>query len=586
MEEERTDMSESQNKDAPMTEMTRGHHNQLLRFVPGLKALGSYDRTWFRKDLVAGISVAAVALPIAIAYSQLAGVPPVYGLYASLLPLVAYALFGTSRQLILAPDAATCAIVAAVVLPLAGQDMVRYLSLTAALAMIAGVFCIVAGLARLGFLTNFLARPILTGYLNGIAICIITGQLGTLFGFKLKPEGFFRLLWEFISKLGETHAPTLAVGATTLALLVVLARLAPKVPGPLVAVVFGIAGSVVFGLSGHGLKLLGAIPAGLPAFAIPAITVRDWESLLLGAAGLALISYNSTMVTARGFAAKNRYDIDSNQEFIALGMANIGAGVLQGFAIAGADSRTAVNDSVGGKSQVTGLVAAGALVLTLMFFTGPLGWLPMAVLSAVLIKAAMGLFDLKGLLNLRRVSPQEFRLCIITLLGVITVGVLPGVVVAIGVAIVQLMIRTSMPHDAVLGRIPGTGMYRDIATNPEVETFPGLVIYRFDASLVFFNADHFKARVKTVIQQASKPVRYLLLDAGTMPMLDTTGAAGLDQVYGDLEAQGITLALTAAKGPVRTMLDRTGLAVRIGPERMFPTVESAVEALSAYEKGK
>jgi len=567
-------------RDAPMTGLSTGYHNQLLRFVPGLVALGRYDRTWFRLDLVAGISVAAVALPIAIAYSQLAGVPPVYGLYASLLPLVAYALFGSSRQLILAPDAATCAIVAAVVAPLAGVDPVRYLSLTAALAMIAGVFCIVAGLARLGFLTNFLARPILTGYLNGIAICIITGQLGTLFGFSLAPEGFFRLLWEFISKLSETHGPTLAVGATTLALLLSLARLAPKVPGPLVAVVLGIAGSVVFGLSEHGLKLLGAIPAGLPALAIPAITVRDWESLLMGAAGLALISYNSTMVTARGFAAKNRYDIDANQEFIALGMANIGAGVLQGFAVAGADSRTAVNDSVGGKSQVSGLVAAAVLALTLLFFTGPLGWLPMTVLSAVLIKAAMGLFDLQGLMNLRRVSPQEFRLCLITLLGVITVGVLPGVVVAIGVALVQLLIRASMPHDAVLGRIPGTGIYSDKATHPEAETSPGLVIYRFDASLVFFNADHFKARVKTVVREASKPVRYLLLDTGTMPILDTTGADSLDQVCGDLEAQGITMAVAAAKSPVRTMFDRTGLAGRIGPDRMFPTVASAVEALT------
>jgi MFS superfamily sulfate permease-like transporter len=231
-----------------MTEMTTGNKKQMLRFIPGLAALRRYDRTWLRFDLLAGISVAAVALPIAIAYSQLAGVPPVYGLYASLLPLLAYALFGTSRQLIIAPDAATCAIVAAVVLPLAGPDMVRYLSLTAALAIIAGVLCIAAGLARLGFLTNFLARPILTGYLNGIAICIITGQLGTLFGFKLAPQGFFRLLWEFSSKLGATHGPTLLVGATTLALLLVLARLAPKVPGPLVAVVLGIAGSAFFGL--------------------------------------------------------------------------------------------------------------------------------------------------------------------------------------------------------------------------------------------------------------------------------------------------------------------------------------------------
>ena len=550
------------------------------RFVPGLVALGRYDRAWFRYDAVAGVSVAAVALPIAIAYSQLAGVPPVYGLYASLLPLVAYALFGSSRQLIVAPDAATCAIVAAVVAPLAGQDPMRYLSLTAALAMITGVFCIAAGLARLGFLTNFLARPILTGYLNGIAICIVTGQLGSLFGFSLARAGFFHLLWEFFSKLGETHGPTLAVGVTTLTMLLLLARLAPRVPGPLVAVVLGSAGSVVFGFGEHGVRLLGEIPAGLPAFTIPAIGGLDWEPLALGAAGLALILYNSAMVTARGFAAKNRYDIDANQEFIALGVANIGAGILQGFAVSGADSRTAVNDSIGGKSQVTGLVAAAVLALTLLFLTEALGWLPMAVLSAVLIKAAMGLLDLHSLANLRRVSPQEFRLCLITLLGVITVGVLPGVVVAVGVAIVQLLARASRPHDAVLGRTPGVDGFHDIQGHPEAETFPGLVIYRFDSSLVFFNSDYFKSRVRTVAEEAKTELRCFLLDAESIPLIDTTGAASLEEVRDELAEKGVVFAIAEAKGPLRVMLDRTGLAERIGADRIFPTVKSAVEALT------
>lgn len=556
------------------------HGGRLLARLPIASWLFTYRREWLRADIVAGVSVAAVAVPIAIAYSQLAGVPAVYGLYASLLPLVAYALLGSSRQLIIAPDAATCAIVAAVVAPLAGVDLMRYVSLSAALAMITGVFCIAAGCARLGFLTNFLARPILTGYLNGIAVSIIAGQLGPLFGFSLERAGFFRLLWQFFSKLGQTHGPTLAVGGTMLAALLVLARLAPRVPGPLVAVALGIACAASFGFAEHGVQLLGEIPAGLPAFTIPAIGVGDWEPLAIGALGLALISYNSAMVTARGFAAKNRYDIDPNQEFIALGAANIGAGALQGFAVSGADSRTAVNDSIGGKTQITGLVAAAMLVLTLLFLTEPLGWLPIAVLSAVLIKAAMGLFDLRGLMHLRRVSPQEFRLCLVTLLGVITVGVLPGVVVAIALALAQLVVRASRPHDAVLGRNPRTNAYRDRATDPEAQSFAGLLIYRFDAPLVFFNADHFKARVRAVIRAASAPVHYFLLDAETMPHLDTTGAASLDQVCGDLEAEGIAIAIAAAKSPVRTMLERTGLAARIGSGRMFATVESAVEALS------
>jgi MFS superfamily sulfate permease-like transporter len=388
------------------------------------------------------------------------------------------------------------------------------------------------------------------------------------------------LIWQFGSKLGETHGPTLVVGLATLGMLLVLARLAPKVPGPLVALVLGIVASAVFRLEMHGVKLLGEIPAGLPFLQLPTIGASDWQPLAMGAVGLALISYNSGMVTARGFAAKNHYDIDPNQEFIALGVANLGAGALQGFSVTGADSRTAMNDSIGGKSQVTGLVAAGVLALTLLFLTKPLGGLPLVVLAAVLIKAAMGLFDIQGLARLRRVSPPEFRLCVITLLGVITMGVLPGVVIAIGMAMVQLVIKASQPHDAVLGRIPGTNLYQDAATHPEAETFPGLVIYRFDASLVFFNADHFKTRVRTVVREAPARVRWFVLDAGTMPQLDTTGAASLEQVCGDLDAAGVEIAVAGAKSTVRAMLERTGLAMRIRPERMFPTVESAVEVLS------
>ena len=538
-----------------------------------------YQKSWLGIDLLAGVSVAAVAVPIAIAYSQLAGVPPVYGLYASLLPLVAYAFFGSSRQLIVAPDAATCAIVAAVVAPLAGQDLSRYLSLTAALAVITGVFCIAAGLARLGFLANFLARPILTGYINGIAISIIVGQLGTLFGFRVEPAGVFRLLWRFFSKLGETHTPTLAVGVTILALLLLLSRVAPKVPGPLVAIVLGAAGSAVFGFARHGIRLLGEIPAGLPALKIPAVGGADWQPLAVGAVGLALISYNSAMVTARGFAVKNRYEIDPNREFIALGVSDIGAGLLQGFAVSGADSRTAVNDSIGGKSQVTGLVAAAGLALTLIFLTKPLGGLPMAVLSAVLIKSALGLFDLRALGALRRVSPGEFRLCLLTLLGVVTVGVLPGVIVAVMAALGQLLVRASQPHDAVLGRIPGTNDYGDMTKYPGAESFPGLVIYRFDASLVFFNADHFKARVRSIVRNAPAPVRTFVLDAGSIPQLDTTGTAVLDDLRSDLERAGTAFAVAAAKSPIRTMLERTGFASRIGADRLFPSVHAAVMAL-------
>jgi high affinity sulfate transporter 1 len=554
----------------------------MTRFLPGLVALGSYDQSWFRYDLVAGVSVAAVAVPIAIAYSQLAGVPPAHGLYASILPLVAYAFLGSSRQLIMAPDAATCAIVAATLTPLAAQDPVRYVSLSMTLAMITGVLCIAAGVARLGFLTNFLARPILTGYLNGIALSIISGQLGKLFGFSVAPAGFFRLLADFIANLGRTHGLTLGLGLATFVLLRLLKRVAPKIPAPLVAVAVGIAVSSIFRLGDRGVALLGAIPAGLPPLMIPNIATSDVAPLVIGAAGLALISFNSAMVTARSFAVKNRYEIDSNQEFIALGVADIGAGLLQGFAISGADSRTAVNDSVGGKSQVTGLVAAGLLILVLLFLTAPLAVLPITVLAAVLINAAIGLFDLPSLLRVWRISRQEFRLSVVTFLGVITVGVLPGVLVAVGLAFIQLLARASHPHDAVLGRVPGTGGFHDIKNHPKAETFPGLVIYRFDSALLFFNSDHFKSRVRTVVKETPTEVRCFLLDAETMPFLDMTGAASLEETWRELTEGDIVFAIASAKEPVRFMLDRTALTQQIGAGRLFPTVESAVEALTAF----
>ena len=548
-------------------------------YLPGLASLRRYDARWFRSDLLAGISVAAVAVPIAIAYSALTGVPPVHGLYASLLPLVAYAFLGSSRQLILAPDAATCAIVAATVAPLAATGSERYILLTMALTLMTGAFCIIAGMARLGFLTNFLARPILIGYLNGIAISIILGQLGRLFGFTLGPGGAFRQIASFTAHLGQTHAATLIVGMSTLAMLRLMKHLAPKVPAPLVAVVVGIVASSVFRLGDRGVALLGTIPGGLPPLLVPHLEAGDVEPLLFGAAGLALISFNSAMVTARSFAVKNRYEIDSNQEFIALGVANIGAALLQGFAISGADSRTAVNDSVGGKSQVTGLVTAGVILIVLLFFTAPLALLPIAVLAAVLINASLGLFDLASLRRLRRISRHEFRLSLVTLLGVITVGVLQGVVVAVVLALVMLIVRASHPHDAVLGRTAQHG-FHDVAIDPEAVVFPGLLIFRFDAALVFFNADAFKARVRRLVADAAPGLKAFVLDAETMPLLDTTGAATLDEIERELADKQITFAIACAKSPVRMMLTLAEVRLGTGHERLFPTVESAVASLA------
>ncbi|MGH9901799.1 MAG: SulP family inorganic anion transporter, partial [Pyrinomonadaceae bacterium] len=531
---------------------------------------------WLRGDLLAGLSVAAVAVPTGIAYAQLAGFPPVVGLYASILPPVAYFLFGSSRQLIVGPDSATCAMVAATLVPLAADDPARYASLSVALALIVGVMAVAGGLARFGFIANFLSKPILIGFLNGIALSIIISQLGNLFGFAVEGQGFFRRLYGFVSGLGQTHWPTLAVGLSVFILLRILKRAAPKLPAPLFAVLAGIAAVVIFDLSGRGVAVVGAVPRGFPAPALPNVGAGDLGALVLGAVGIVVISYCSAMLTARSFAAKNHYEIDANRDFIALGVANIAAGVSQGFVVSGADSRTAINDATGGKTRLAGVFAAAAMAAVLLFLTDPLAHLPVAALAAVLVSAGGGLFDLGSLRRLYRVSNVEFRHALVAMLGVITIGVLPGILLALGLAILKLLSRASRPHDALLGRLKGVDGFHDIAGQEHVETIPGLIIYRFDSSLLFFNADYFKNRVRSVVAAAGPDVRCFIFDAESAILLDTTAADALEEICVELSGQGIKLAIARAKGQFREMLYRTGLRERIGDTNLYPSVRSAV----------
>ena len=351
----------------------RNNRDALIgRFAPGLRQLLNYRREWLRIDLVAGVSVAAVAVPTAIAYAQLIGFEPIVGLYAAILPLVAYALFGTSRQLIVNPDAATCAIFAATVLPLAASDSDALRSLSMALAVLTGLVCIAAGIFRFGFLADFLSKPILVGYLNGVAISIFLGQIGKVFGFAMQSRGIIPMLIEFAGKLPQTHLPTLIVGLATLAVIMGSKRLSPRAPAPLLATVAAVALVYGLGLEDRGVAVVGKLPAGLPGLSWPQLDAENLKLLLGGALGVALVSFSSGMVTARSFAARNRYDIDVDQEFIALGACQIASGLSQGFAVTGADSRTAVNDTMGGKTQMVGLIAAATMAAVLFFLTEPL----------------------------------------------------------------------------------------------------------------------------------------------------------------------------------------------------------------------
>ncbi len=551
--------------------------SKITRWVPGVEVIRTYRREWFRSDLVAGLSIAAVALPIGIAYAQLAGFPPVVGIYSCILPLVAYALFGSSKQLVVNPDAAACAIVGATVGPLAAGDPARYTELSIVLTSLTGLLCIAGGLSGLGVIANFLSRPILTGYLNGIALTIIAGQLGSLLGFNVSPGGFFRKVGGALSHLNETHLPTFIVGASLLILLLVLKRLLPRVPAPLIAVTAG--GVFVFGfnLINKGVAVVGAVPAGFPTPMVPSVSTSEIGPLLFGAGGIALVSFCSMMTTARGFAAKNGYRIDVNQDMFALGVSDIASAFNRGFVVSGADSRTAVADSAGGKTQVASLVAAGVMAFVLLFLTNPLTYVPAAALAAILISSALGLFDIASLRDYYRLSKPEFRHSLIAMIGVMTLGVLQGVLIAVGLAILKLLRQASHPRDALLGMVQRNG---DTYCAPEEEggqIVPGLIIYRFESSLVFFNADYFSDRVRALISAADTRPTHFLLDAEAVPFIDVSGAFVLDDLRAELAGQGIVLGVARARGMFLVMLERAGVAQKIGTSNFFPSVHTGAK---------
>jgi len=552
------------------------------RFMPGLGVFARYDRSWLRSDLGAGLSVAAIALPVGIAYADLAGVPAVIGMYSAIFPLLVYALFGSSRQLMTGPDAATCIIVAASLGPLAGGDPERYLALMVILSLMTGVLFIVAGFSRLGFIANFLSQPILTGYLNGIALIIIAGQLQKLFGYSGEAEEFFPKLTEFIDKLDHSHLPTLVLGLSLLAGLIVLRRIAPRLPAALIVVVVGIAVVVTFGLDQSGVAVLGSVPAGLPSLHIPAFEPTAFKALLDDAAGIALVSFTSGVLTAKSFARRNRYEINANQELIAFGSCNIASGLAQGFPVTGADSRTAVNNAMGGKTQLVGVVAAGSMLLILLFLTEPLGYVPTAALAAVIMVSAVGLFDFKEVLSLYEISYRELLLSVGTTLGVLILGVLPGVLLAVALSLFWLLTVVSRPHDGVLGRVKGIKGFHDIEDFPEATTIPGLILYRFDANLVFFNVDYFRDRLRATIAAAKTPVEWVVVDASSINVVDITALQKIDELREALAAEGIVLATARAKRNLWKFFNHDwGVKRRkLNVIYRFDTIKSAVRAFN------
>ncbi|HEP9804532.1 TPA: SulP family inorganic anion transporter [Pseudomonas aeruginosa] len=549
----------------------------LARWVPGLDSLLHYRRAWFRPDVQAGLSVAAIQIPTAIAYAQIAGFPPQVGLYACILPMLIYALIGSSRQLMVGPDAATAAMVAAAITPLAASDPQRLVDLSMIVAIMVGLFSIVAGLARAGFIASFLSRPILVGYLNGIGLSLLVGQLGKLFGYEAATSGFVAGILALLENLLHIHWPTLILGSLSLLLMVLLPRRFPQLPGALCGVLLASLAAALLGLDRYGVELLGEVPAGLPQLSWPQTSLEELKSLLRDATGITVVSFCSAMLTARSFAARHGYSINPNHEFVALGLANIGAGVSQGFAISGADSRTAVNDMVGGKTQLVGVVAALVIAATLLLLNKPLGWVPMPALGAVLLLAGWGLIDVQALKGFWKLSRFEFSLCLLTTVGVLSVGVLPGIFVAVSIAVLRLLYYTYRPSDAVLGWMHGIDGQVELAKYPQATTLPGLVIYRFDAPLLFFNADYFKQRVLAVVDGSERP-NAVLLNAEAMTNLDISGLATLHEVQQILKAQGVHLSLARVTGQTLDLLQRSSMLGEIKPPLVFSSVRSGVSA--------
>jgi high affinity sulfate transporter 1 len=549
-----------------------------LRWLPGLRTLLRYQAAWLPHDLVAGLVLATMLVPVGIAYAVASGVPGIYGLYATIIPLLVYALFGPSRILVLGPDSALAAVILSVVLPLSGGDPLRAVTLAGMLAVVSGTVLILMGVARLGFVTELISKPIRYGYMNGIALTVLISQLPALFGFAIEDEGPLRDLGAIAAAIleGRTNRAALVIGAATLAVILLL-RGSKRVPGTLIAVVGSTAIVGALGLAArYDVAVLGPLPQGLPAFVVPWISSADIVPVLIGGCAIALVSFADTSVLSRAYAARAGAHVDPNQEMVGLGAANLAAGFLQGFPVSSSSSRTPVAEAAGARTQLTSVVAA--LIIAFLLLTAPnlLQNLPKAALAAVVIASAIGLIEVADLKRIHRIQPWEFWLSIICLVGVAVLGAIPGIGLAIAIALIQFLWDSWRPHSAVLGRADGVKGYHDITRYPDARRIPGLVLFRWDAPLFFANAELFKQRALDAVANSPTPVRWLVVAAEPVTGIDVTAGDTLAELDNALHAMGIELCFAELKDPVKDTLKRFGLFAQLGERYFFPTIGSAV----------
>jgi high affinity sulfate transporter 1 len=554
--------------------------NHWTRWLPGLDTLRRYEGKWLRHDIFAGLVLATMLVPVGIAYAEASGLPGIYGLYATIAPLLAYALFGPSRILVLGPDSALAAIILGVVVPLSGGDPMRAVTLAGMMAIVSGTVCILAGLAHLGFVTELLSKPIRYGYMNGIALTVLISQLPKLFGFSIESEGPLRSLWAIAGAIleGRTNWVAFGLGLATL-MVILLLESNKRLPGVLIAVVGAtvVAGALDLGTR-YGIKVLGPLPQGLPGFAVPWIGAGDMFSVLIGGCAIALVSFADTSVLSRAYAARLGAQADPDQEMVGLGAANLAAGFFQGFPISSSGSRTPVAEAAGARTQLTNVVGALAIAFLLLVAPNLLQHLPNAALAAVVIAAAIGLIEVADLKRIYRVQQWEFWLSIVCFVGVAVLGVIPGIGLAIAIAIAEFLWDGWRPHSAVLGRAHGVKGYHDITRYPDARQIPGLVLFRWDAPLFFANAEFFRERALDAVAKSPTPVRWLVVAAEPVTSVDVTAGDTLVELDEALHAGGIELCFAELKDPVKDKLKKFGLLAQLGENNFFPTIGVAVSS--------
>jgi high affinity sulfate transporter 1 len=549
----------------------------LQRLIPVSEQVPGYRGGTLRRDLLAGVTVAALALPASLAYAEIAGLSPVIGLYALLLPAVAYALLGSSRQLVVGPDGSVAALVGAAVIPLT-TDPEQRASLAAMLALLVGGVFLGARLVRLGWIADYLSRPVLIGYIHGVAVVLIIGQLGKLLGLNISAESPPGELLEVIREIDEINWATFAVGVTCLAVLLVFGWLFPKLPTPLFVVVLAIVVSAVVGLADQGVAVVGHIPAGLPSLEVPDVRLIDALKLIPAALGIFFVGFSGGILTARTYAGRHGQHVHAGAELAAMGAANLAAGISQAFPIGASGSRTSVNDQMGARTQLSGLLSAGVTALVLLFLTGPVEYLPVATLGAVIVAASVGMFDLVSWRGLARLSRVEVAIAAITMLGVISVGVLRALLLAVALSVVDAVRRSATPHDAVLGWVERLDRYADVRLHPSASVVPGVLVYRLDDRLFFANAHYVKGRIREAVAGAPAPIHWLVFDGEALNHVDATGVRTLTELIESLREESITFVFARLHGHMSDHLEAAGVLDLVGEEHLYPTVRAAVQA--------